>query len=297
MACRHHWLKEVVMIKLGTTSAVLMTAISMTGSVWATDMPARVPLAPVAACSWCGFYVGLNVGANWGRSEATLTPGQFWNQDPNAAFFGISGSPAFNQTNFTGGGQVGVNSQSGRLVVGLEADVEYIGFSVSRNATFTGPFAGPSGGTAEVFNFADSVKDSWVSTQRLRFGWAASPAFLVYGTGGLALSEQSFSQTYTIPNFNGGGLAPGFTASAIGTGSVSKLVAGWAAGGGAEWKFARNWSVRAEYLYIDLGKREFDSMLVGTAGGGAGVIGAGFTAHHEDHIWTNVARVGINYQF
>ena len=289
------------MIKL-ITSAALITAISMTGSAWATDMPARVYRAPVAplpgvACSWCGVYVGLNAGANWGRSEATLTPREFWSQDPNAGFFGDSGSPAFKQTNFSGGGQVGVNSQSGNLVVGLEADMEYIGFSVSRNATFTGPFAGPFGGTAEVFNFADSVKNSWVSTQRLRFGWAASPAFLVYGTGGLALSEQRFSQTYTIPNFNGGGLAPGFTASVSGTGSVSKLVAGWAAGGGAEWKFAPNWSVRAEYLYIDLGTVQFDSVLTGTAGGGAGAIGIGFTAHHEDHIWTNIARVGINYQF
>ena len=176
------------MIKLPTCAA-LITAISMTGSAWAVDMPARyrAPVAPlpVVACSWCGFYVGLNAGANWGRSEPTLTPREFWSQDPNAALFGDSGSPRFKQTNFSGGGQVGINSQSGNLVVGLEADVEYIGFSVSRNATFTGPFAGPFGGTAEVFNFADSVKDSWVSTQRLRFGWAASPAFLVYGTGGL----------------------------------------------------------------------------------------------------------------
>ena len=264
------------MIKLPTCAA-LITAISMTGSAWAADMPARyrAPVAPVVACSWCGVYVGLNAGANWGRSEPTSTPREFWSQDPNAALFGDSGSPRFKQTNFSGGGQVGINSQSGNLVVGLEADVEYIGFSVSRNAAFTGPFVGPFGGTAEVFNFADTVKDSWVSTQRLRFGWAASPAFLVYGTGGLALSEQRFSQTYTIPNLNGGGLAPGFTASASGTGSVSKLVAGWAAGGGAEWKFAPNWSVRAEYLYIDLGTVQFDSVLTGTAGGGAGAIGIG----------------------
>src|SRR5262245_17419407 len=287
------------MTKLAT-SAALITAISITGSAWAADVPARVypaPLAPVPVCSWCGVYVGLNAGANWGRSEATLTPSGFWSQDPNSGFFGASGSPEFNKTNFSGGGQIGVNSQWGNLVVGLEADIEYIGFSVSRNATFTGPFAGPFGGTSEVFNFDESVKNSWVSTQRLRFGWAASPAFLVYGTGGLALSEQSFSQTYTIPNFNGGGLAPGFTASVIGTGSVSKLRAGWAAGGGAEWKFAPNWSVRVEYLYIDLGKVQFDSVLGGTAGGGAGPIGLGFTAHHEDRIWTNIARAGINYQF
>jgi opacity protein-like surface antigen len=29
---------------------------------------------------------------------------------------------------------------------------------------------------------------------------------------------------------------------------------GWTAGAGMEWKFSRNWSAKAEYLYVDLGK-------------------------------------------
>jgi len=29
--------------------------------------------------------------------------------------------------------------------------------------------------------------------------------------------------------------------------------AGWTLGGGLEWKFAPQWSVKAEYLYVDLG--------------------------------------------
>ena len=121
--------------------------------------------------------------------------------------------------------------------------------------------------------------------------------FNVYATGGLALSQQNFSQTYAIPNFNGGGLPPGFTANAVGTGSVSRLFAGWTVGGGAKFKLTPNWSVRAEYLYIDLGTAQFDTQLAGIAAGGASPIGAGYTAHHEDHMWTNVARVAINYQF
>ncbi len=292
------------MSKLLATSAALITAVGMTGSAWAADLPARVypePVvpAPVAKCSWCGVYVGLNAGANWGSSQATLFPRGFWQEiggDPNANFFGASGSPAFNQTNFTGGGQVGVNSQWGAFVAGLEVDMEYIGFSVSRHASFTSPNAGPFGATPEIFNFNDSVSDYWVSTQRLRFGWAVSPAFLVYGTGGLALSQQKFSQAYNIPNFNGGALAAGFTANASGGGSTTKLVAGWSAGGGMEWKLSPNWSVRAEYLYVDLGTVQFDSVLSGTVPG-EGAIGAGFTAHHQDHMWTNIGRLGINYNF
>jgi outer membrane immunogenic protein len=262
--------------------------------------PAPVPV-PVVKCSWCGVYAGLNAGGDWGRSEETLAPTGFWNEiggDPNATSFGINGSPRLNRTNFSGGGQIGVNSQWDGLVAGLEVDMEYIGFSASRRASFTGPFGGPAGGTAEIFNYSDNVRDSWVSTQRLRLGWAANAAFLAYGTGGIALSQQSFSQSYNIPNFNGGGvagLAPGFTANASGGGSVTKLVAGWTVGGGAEWKFAPNWSLRAEYLYIDLGSVHFDSVLSGISDGSP--IGAGYTAHHTDHIWTNVARIAIDYHF
>jgi outer membrane immunogenic protein len=39
-----------------------------------------------------------------------------------------------------------------------------------------------------------------------------------------------------------------------GIGSVSNTNLGWAAGGGLEYAFANNWSVKLEYLYVDLGK-------------------------------------------
>ena len=290
------------MNKLHLATAALTTAIGMTGAAYAADLPpAPVYPVPVMECAWCGVYGGLNAGGDWGRSQVTLKPGGFWNEiggDPNAPFFGQAGSPSFNRSNFSGGGQIGVNSQWGGLVAGLEVDMEYIGFSASRTASFTGPAPAPFGGTPEIFNFHENVENSWVSTQRIRLGWAESPTLLLYGTGGLALSNQKFSQTYNIPNFNGGGvagLAPGFTANASGGGAVSTLVAGWTAGGGVEWKFAHNWSLRAEYLYVDLGEVQFDSTLTGTSGGVA--IGGLYTSHHTEHLWTNIARLGINYQF
>jgi outer membrane immunogenic protein len=263
--------------------AALLTAVSAIGPALAADMPARVYKAPepVPLCAWCGVYVGLNAGAAWGRSEVTFSPGGFWNQDPNAPFFAGVGSPTFNRTNFSGGGQIGVNSQWQNFMFGLEVDIEYIGLNQSRTATF---------GTAETFTFNDSFKNNWVSTQRLRFGWASQVA-LIYVTGGLALSQQNFSGTYVSTNFNGGGLAPGFLGTVTGTGSVSHLTAGWSAGGGVEFKLAPNWSLRGEYLYIDLGKSRFDTVL-----GGVGV-GSGFTALHENHMWTQIARAAINYQF
>ena len=40
---------------------------------------------------------------------------------------------------------------------------------------------------------------------------------------------------------------------------------GWTAGGGIEWKYAPNWSVFAEYDYLDLGRH--NDPLVLAAGG------------------------------
>jgi outer membrane immunogenic protein len=35
------------------------------------------------------------------------------------------------------------------------------------------------------------------------------------------------------------------------------LEAGWTAGGGLEWLFMRHWSIKAEYLYYDLGTAHY----------------------------------------
>jgi outer membrane immunogenic protein len=295
-------LKGAVMHKLHIVGTVLIGAMSLGGSALAADMapaPRAYYRAPVIECSWCGFYVGANVGADWSRSESRFYPTGAWNQDPNAGVLFVGGAPTFNRSSFSGGGQVGMNSQFFGFVVGLEVDLEYLGLKASRNAVYTGPFAGPFGGTAETFGFNENESDKWVSTQRVRFGWAASPVTLIYGTVGLAVSRQNYSQTYVIPNFNGGLLAPGFLVGAVGTGSEARWVSGWTAGGGAEFKLAPNWTVRAEYLYIDLGKVQVDSTLAGLTGpAGALTSGiAGYTAHQEDRLWTNVVRVGINYQF
>jgi outer membrane immunogenic protein len=226
-----------------------------------------------------------------------MTPTGLFVQDPNAPFFAAAGSPSFSPRSFTGGGQIGWNSQHGPWVMGLEADAEYIGLHASRAATFTAPLPNPG---QEVISFSENLKNDWVSTLRLRGGFATD-TFLIYATGGLALSEHHFSQTFAIPNFSaGGGLEQTFTTGMSGGGGTSKLVGGFALGGGMEWKFAHDWSLRGEYLYIDLGKASFDAPLACTSGGPGGLCPpapVGFTTHHEEHMWTNIARLAINYQF
>jgi len=45
-----------------------------------------------------------------------------------------------------------------------------------------------------------------------------------------------------------------------GTFSQSQTLTGWTVGGGTETAVAASWSVKAEYLYIGLGNRDFTGM-------------------------------------
>ena len=70
---------------------------------------------------------------------------------------------------------------------------------------------------------------------------------------------------------------------------------GWTAGGGLEWMFSPNWSVKAEYLYYDLGKVTFGvgGLTLATAGAtfftDLPVASTRFNGH--------IVRVGLNYHF
>jgi outer membrane immunogenic protein len=89
----------------------------------------------------------------------------------------------------------------------------------------------------------------WFGTVRERFGYAAGPV-LVYATGGLAYGEVSRSGNVAgQTNFVLGGTVNTFAGSY----SASTIKAGWTVGGGVEGQLAPNWSVKAEYLYVDLG--------------------------------------------
>ena len=289
------------MNKLYLASAALVTALTLTGPASAADMPLKaLPPPPVPVCIWCGWYIGVNVGGAWGSAEKTFTLNGLFAQDPNAPFFDTIGSPRFHKTSVTGGGQIGWNSQWGtNWVVGSESDIEYIGLKGSRVATFTGKFGDP----AEVITFDESVKDQWVSTSRIRIGYAQNN-WLLYGTVGIAVSRVQLSQFISIPNFTaGGGLEPEFNVAVASGGSVSKYVGGFAGGGGLEWKLSPNWSIRGEDIYIDFGRRSdvaFDAAVVCTSGNGTGLCPpapAGFTTRHEVHVFTNIARFALNYQF
>jgi outer membrane immunogenic protein len=75
-------------------------------------------------------------------------------------------------------------------------------------------------------------------------------------------------------------------------GSVSFWRAGWTAGAGAEFAFARHWSAKIEYLYYDLGNVAYNSTLT-SSNNTPTTIGITSTADFKG----NIVRGGINYRF
>src|SRR5262249_46458975 len=124
----------------------------LASSAMAADMAVKAPPPRPALYSWTGFYVGLNAGGAWGRSDAVTStscgtiPGfapYFCNAafgQANAAAVAAAGTGSMSGGGFTGGGQVGYNLQSGNLVFGVELDAEAFNLRLSRQASALYPF-------------------------------------------------------------------------------------------------------------------------------------------------------------
>ena len=113
--------RGVQMKKLLLASAALM-ALSFGGSaVQAADMPVKA--APIPVFSWSGCYVGVQVGAKWGKSQHVSTG------DHNGVVVpGFAGNltPEFNVNGALGGGEAGCQVQWGNWVWGVEVDGSWV---------------------------------------------------------------------------------------------------------------------------------------------------------------------------
>ena len=85
------------------------------------------------------------------------------------------------------------------------------------------------------------------------------------------------------------GVAMGNVENNVGDVTIhNSTVMGWTVGAGAEMAIAESLSMKAEYLYVDLGESLVCTVGQALCGGHNGV---------SDFIHSNVIRVGINYHF
>jgi outer membrane immunogenic protein len=197
----------------------------------------KAPIAAPATQSWYGFYIGVHGGYAWGNSAIQYTPDTFYT--PLLLAAGVPTSAAGSPKGFLGGITYGSNWQFDRIVLGTDSDFSYA--DIKNSQTFNGSVG------AVPFTSTASQRLQWFGTTRLRGGFLLGDHILFYGTGGLASGRADSTTTNNVP-IVGGCLLPG----ACATGTASKNMWGWAAGGGIEYAEGP-WQFRAEYLHYDLG--------------------------------------------
>ena len=243
-------------IKGTLCTSLLASLLGMSAPVNAADIRPPVYKAPPAVAppfSWTGFYIGANVGAGW--NQGTVTD----------SLFGVNFSKSSDAA-FVGGGQIGVNYQINNFVLGVEGDFDWL---ANNNNSGAGTVIG--GNTFQV-----TSNNRWITTLAGRAGIAAD-RWLYYLKGGGGWVGNS---GFTVTNVT--------TGTSV-TGSGSNSNSGWLLGGGVEWAFADNWSVRAEYDFLGLSSRSFATpATVPVIGGDV------FTLHDRD---VQMLTVGINYRF
>src|SRR5262245_10588122 len=195
----------------------------------AADIP--VYKAPIAApvFNWTGCYVGANVGAAWARMEAEWSVNPFAFPVASAVIAGET-RKKFDNNKITGGGQLGCDYQFGWGIIGIESDFNWTNF----DRTLTGS-------VNSVNPFTESFASPWISTTRASLVGASGP-MIAYATGGLAVARVDFADSISFP-------ATGTTNAFAETNTLF----GWTLGVGVEWMLAPGWTVKAEYLYVDLG--------------------------------------------
>jgi outer membrane immunogenic protein len=182
---------------------------------------------------------------DWSGQYLGLQAGYVWGESRHTDAGGTT-SGDFDIEGFAGGLTAGWNFQSNNLVFGLESD-----FSLSNVDGSTLTNCGAAGCSTEI---------DWFSTSRGRLGFAMDNV-LLYGTAGLAVADVD--------------------ASTSGLASNSDILLGWTAGAGVEFAVNQSFSIKAEYLYMDLGKINVPTPSPVKA------------KVDENHI----ARIGFNWHF
>jgi outer membrane immunogenic protein len=224
----------------------------------AADMAVKArPMAPPIVFTWTGCYVGVEGGFKTARNRTNYGPNSV------TAPVIVPGTQASPDYDFTGGligGTVGCNYQAGNWVFGVEGDGSWTSGSADAEETL---FAAQG--------FRVRSEERWLATYRGRIGYAFTPNWLVYVTGGGA----STGIRFTNFNTNSGAFV-----------TQTNTLTGWTVGGGLEFAINNNWSVKGEALYIDYGRTSY---FTPTAPVAAGVL--------DLRLTEIVGRVGVNYRF
>lgn len=235
--------------------------------VLAADMPLKAPPPIVAATTnWSGFYLGVVAGGEIAQT---------WTDFIFANIPGLPGTPTRVSPNGNGGligAEAGYNYQVGSFVGGIEGDIDYA------RITGQGTSVSPSG----FFMAPTQQKINLYGTVRGRVGVLATRDLLLYATGGAAFGDVSMTTAFVPTGVLGGNCFN----SSCGNGAVSATKVGATVGAGLEYAFSNRITVKAEYLFVDLGHTSTTFPLTFAAS----LMAA--NSSYQEHV----VRVGLNFK-
>ncbi|WP_267424305.1 porin family protein [Methylobacterium sp. GC_Met_2] len=269
--------------------ASLAAFTALTAAASAADLPRRAApppiFTPVPVFTWTGAYFGINAGYAFDASSRSNSS-VFGVPAPYAAVGTTATFRDRSQDGFSGGAQVGYNYQftpGSGVVVGVEADAQYLDFGRNRNNAFV------NGAVAPGYYVTDPRGLSsldYFGTVRGRLGYAFDRT-LVYGTGGFAYGSGSADRSF-------GGYA-----------GNDSFRTGYAVGGGIEYalptesflNFFRSSAVtlKVEGLYVNLDRNTRNQgAFVINAANNFPVVTSGVGRRSDEFA---VVRAGLNYKF
>ncbi|MDC7789605.1 outer membrane beta-barrel protein [Rhodoplanes sp. TEM] len=238
------------------SSALVSSAalLALSGAASAADLAykARPMAPPVPAFSWTGCYIGAHVGgASMNSSFADFEGGGYFGNNDNGV-----GAVA--------GGQLGCNYQMGMFVLGLEGEGYWSGVKQTFDYGYIGGL------------YSTETKNKYNFDVAARIG-VAFDRVLAYGKIGWVWGQFDFTSTYS---------SGGFTSSYSGDTMLNGLLLGL----GVEYALTNNWTVKAEYNYLNFGS---DSMDLTYCSPGGCLSGYTFSGSADMHV----GKIGINYKF
>jgi outer membrane immunogenic protein len=259
------------------SAIVFVLAIAVAAPAFAADQPVPAPKsrkesAPrrtepaqrtesqTAKSNWDGGQAGGSNGAssvnnNFVEPGAYVCPAAFpYNVSCFESPFAFRGHPV----SYTVGPFLGYRWQFGNTVFGVEGDWSWK--KAENTALVSLPFVCFDATCANYRSDTKSatIKQTWDSSLRLRYGWLVTPDTLVYGTAGVAIGQISGSFNFQGTLFTTVGVSPPFTVVA---GSTATSAASWSdtrvggtVGAGVETALWGRWKARLEYRYTDFGR-------------------------------------------
>ena len=196
--------------------------------------------------NWSGCYVGANAG--YGGTKTGWVD---------------AGAPEGSNTSTGGlaGGQVGCDYQlASNWLVGIQGLYDWANLDGSHPYT-------------DDTRYTDFTKVTSITTLTGRLGYTVEPETQIYLRGGVAWAGDTFSEECS-------------SSVDVCPGAAKVIRNGWTIGGGVEHQFDQDWSVFAEYDYMDFGRRTETLVYTDASTYDYGI---------KQNLWA--LQLGISYRF